>query len=257
MPHLLSPFAVSLPTVLAVCLASLVEFIEALTIVLAVAVVSGWRNAIAGSITGVVVLAGIIGIAGPLLMKVDLNPLRIIAGAALLIFGLRWLRKGILRAAGKLPLHDEDKAFAKEVGVLQSHEKKMVAGFDIGAAGTAFNGVLIEGLEVAFIVVAAGVTAGKALLAAASLGAAIALGSRRFHGCVLLRRPITAIPENTLKLAVAVMVSGLGVYWFGEGIGAHWPGGLWASLALSSAFIVFAAVMVSLLKSRPTAEPGN
>lgn len=251
MPHGLSFADVSLPTVIAVALASVVEFIEALTIVLAVAVVSGTRNALVGALAGILVLAAIIAVAGPVLTRINLaylNPLRVIAGGALLIFGLRWLRKGILRAAGRIPLHDESKAFTKEVGILQGQKKKMMAGFDLGAAGTAFNGVLVEGLEVAFIVVAAGATAGK--LVAASLGAAIALVAVILIG-IGLRKPITAVPENTLKLAVAVMVSGLGVYWLGEGLGENWPGGLWASLALSAAFVAVAAVVVKVLKVRP------
>jgi uncharacterized membrane protein len=250
MPFLLSHVATSYPTVLAAFLASAVEFVEALTIVLAVLVVSGWRNAVAGSVAGVLVLAAVVAAAGPLLARINIGPVQVVAGAALLIFGLRWLRKGILRAAGRIALNDEEKAFTKEVGELKGHRAKVMAGLDIAAAGTAFNGVLVEGFEVVFIVVAMGVSAGK--LVAASLGAAIALAVVALAG-IVLRRPITAIPANTLKLAVAFVLCGLGVFWVGEGLGVHWPGGDWAGLEMAAGFAVFAGILVQVLKRLPAA----
>jgi uncharacterized membrane protein len=242
----------SIPTVIAVCLASLVEFIEALTIVLAVAIVGGWRNATLGALAAVATLAVIVAIAGPILLHINIQPLQIIAGLALLIFGARWLRKAILRGAGKLAMHDEAKIYEKEVGALTSRTPRAVAGFDISSAGTAFNGVLVEGLEVVFIIVAAGATA-KGLVAA-SLGAAIALAVVAILGLVL-RRPITQVPENTLKLVVAIMLCGLGIYWLGEGLGLNWPGGMWMSLILAAAFLTFALITIQVLKGRPDAPP--
>jgi uncharacterized membrane protein len=254
MPFLHTLTVVSIPTVIAVCLASLVEFIEAFTIVLAVSVVSGWRNAAIGAVAAVIVLGLIVGIAGPILHYVNIKPLQIVAGVALIVFGGRWLKKAVLRAAGRLALHDEAKTFAKEVDVLSGHRPQSAAGFDLAAAGTAFNGVLIEGIEVAFIVIAAGATSRG--LAAATLGAAIALVAVALMG-IALRRPVTQVPENTLKLVVGIMVCALGVYWFGEGIGVAWPGGVWMSLVLAVVFAAIAAAMVQIVKRGPAPEIGT
>jgi len=243
----------SWPTLLSSGLACFVEMVEALTIVLAVAVVRGWRTAWAGAIPAIVVLALIVILGGPLLRHLDLRPLQIVVGTLLILFGMRWLRKAILRAAGRIPTHDEDMAFEHEVEVLQNAEQRRRFGIDIGAMLTAFNGVLIEGIEVVFIVIAVGSTARRlssaALGAGAALVAVIALG-------LLLRQPLSKIPENALKFIVGVMLMSLGTLWTGEGIGLTWPFGDWAVVAMSVLYLAVAFVLSGAFKvaRRPAAD---
>ena len=161
------PLSVILPVVLAAFLASLVEVVEAFTIVLAVGLTRGWRPALGGALLALIVLGVLVAVLGPLLELVPLQVLQFVIGALLILFGLRWLRKAILRAAGLMPLHDEEKAFARERAELSRHPHAAHA--DRRAAFAAFNAVLLEGLEVVFIVVAVG--AGRGMLVYASLGA--------------------------------------------------------------------------------------
>ena len=254
------------PTVLAAFLASLVEFVEALTIVLAVGAVRGWRSAWAGTLAAALALAVLIALFGPHLAHLDVPLFKVVVGTLLLLFGLRWLRKAILRAAGVLALHDEDKIYARETAALQAAAPvgdwpppptgraaldvppAAPPMLDFGAAAAAFNGVFIEGVEVVFIVLAVG-AAGHKLLPA-TLGAAaaavivVALG-------LIARRPLSTIPENALKLAVGVLVSAFGTFWAGEGLGLRWPGGDWATVALSLAYLGVAGLGVGL--ARPMA----
>ncbi len=239
------------PTVLAAFLASLVEFVEALTIVLAVGSVRGWRSAWAGTAAAALLLAVLIAVFGRGLTRFDVPLFQTILGTLLLLFGLRWLRKAILRAAGVLALHDEDKIYARETAALQGGTTK--PGLDWGAAAAAFNGVFIEGVEVVFIVVAVG-AAGHNLLPA-TLGAAAAAVVVVLLG-LIARRPLSNIPENALKLVVGVLVSAFGTFWAGEGLGLTWPGGDWSTVALSLAYLAVAGLGILLTRPRRARTAG-
>ena len=203
-------------------LASAVEMVEALTIVFAMGVTRGWRSALIGSAVALVVLGVIVAILGPLLANIPLAPLRIVIGGLLVIFGLQWLRKAILRASGYKALHDEDAIFTKEVAAAKSAGHEERAGMDWYAFTVAFKGVLLEGLEVAFIVLTFGTSHGSVPLAA--VGAIAGLLVVGFVG-VVVRAPLSRVPENTMKFAVGVMLTGFGVFWAGEGVHVEWPGG--------------------------------
>src|SRR5882724_7614630 len=207
--------------VLAAFLSSLVEAVEALTIVLSVATVRGWRPAGLGALAGLASLALIVLALGPFLDRVPLHALQLVIGILLLLFGMRWLRKAILRAAGLIPLHDEASAFATETAELREQARRNDARLHWIAAFTTFKAVLLEGLEVVFIVIALG--AGRGMLVPASVGAAAACLAVAGIGLVV-HRPLARVPENTLKFAVGVMLSAFGVFWTGEGFGVAWPG---------------------------------
>jgi uncharacterized membrane protein len=236
--------------VTAAFLASLVEAIEALTIVLAVAVVRGLRPAMLGAICGLAVLALIVIALGPLLDRVPLNVLQIAIGILLLLFGMRWLRKAILRAAGIIPLHDESAAFASETAELREQAMRHEQRLDWLAGVASFKAVLLEGLEVVFIVIA--LSAGRGVLLPVSAAA--------FAACVLvalcgvfLHRPLTRVPENALKFAVGVMLSAFGLFWTGEGFGIDWPGADLAILAFIALFLGTGLACVALLNRRAAA----
>ena len=183
------------------------------------------------------VLAVLVAALGPALSAIPLGWLQLLIGALLLLFGMRWLRKACLRAAGVIPLHDEAAAFAKETEVLKA-QGAVAAGFDAIGFFAAFEITMLEGAEVVFIVIALG--AGRAgLLVPAGLGAAAALVVVILLG-LALHAPLARIPENTLKFVVGVLLSAFGVFWFGEGAGIVWPGDDWAILALVAAFAVLA-----------------
>jgi uncharacterized membrane protein len=238
------------PAITAAFLASLVEAVEALTIVLAVATVRGWRPAGLGAFTGLVSLGLIVVTLGPLLELVPLHLLQLAIGILLLLFGMRWLRKAILRSAGIIPLHDEAKAFATETAELREQARRHEARLDWVAGLTSFKAVLLEGLEVVFIVIA--VSAGRGLLVPASAGAVAA--------CVLVagvgfavHRPLARVPENTLKFAVGVMLSAFGIFWTGEGLGVAWPGADLAIVAFAALFLAVGIAAVALAR-RPNME---
>jgi uncharacterized membrane protein len=202
-------------------LASAVEFVEALTIVLAAGVSRGWRSALAGLGAATLVLAVIIAALGPALTRVPISALRVVVGALLLTFGMQWLRKAILRASGFKPLHDEEEIYTRELAEARAAGSEQRAGIDWYGFTLAFKGVLLEGLEVAFIVVTFGSTQGNVGLAA--LGAAAALVLVVIVG-VFVRAPLTRVPENTLKFAVGTLLTTFGIFWSTEGVGANWPG---------------------------------
>lgn len=202
-------------------LASAVEMVEALTLVFAMGVTRGWRSPLIGSAAALIVLGITIAILGPLIADLPLAPLRIVIGGLLAIFGLQWLRKAILRASGYKALHDEDAIFAREVEESRHAGHEMRAGMDWYAFTVAFKGVLLEGLEVAFIVLTFGSSHGSIPLAAT--GAIAGLLIVALVG-VAVRAPLSRVPENTMKFAVGVMLTGFGVFWAGEGIGISWPG---------------------------------
>lgn len=223
-------------TALAAFLASTVEFVEALTVVLAVGGVRGWRDALIGAAAAVGVLAVLTAVLGPALTFVPLKTLQVALGALLLLFGLRWLRKAILRAAGVLALHDETAAFAKERDAMLKLGARGT-GFDAIAFGAAFQICMVEGTEVVFIVIAVS-AGGVGLLLPASAGAALALVMVTALGFVL-HRPMARVPENTLKFIVGVILSGFGVFWLGEGMGVAWPA---QDLSIAALIIGFGAI---------------
>jgi uncharacterized membrane protein len=238
------------PVMTAAFLASLVEAVEALTIVLAVATVRGWRPAGFGALAGLAVLALIVAALGPLLGHVPLRLLQFVIGVLLLLFGMRWLRKAILRAAGVIPLHDEAKAFATETAELREQARRNEARLDLIAALTTFKAVLLEGLEVVFIVIALG--AGRGMLVPASAGAVAACLAVAVVG-LIVHRPLARVPENALKFAVGIMLSAFGVFWTGEGLGVAWPGSDFAIVGFAAIFLAVSAAAVALAR-RPKAE---
>src|SRR5262245_41119300 len=236
-------WATAAPAVTASFAASLVEVVEAFTVVLAVAVVRGWRPAFAGTAAALLALAVLAMAFGPLLERVPLRALQLVIGILLLLFGLRWLRKAILRAAGLVALHDETRVFAAEEETLLAAERDHFAHLDWLAGLTAFKAVMLEGLEVVFIVIAVG--AGRGLLVAAALGAAGACLLVLIVG-IAVHRPLARVPENALKFGVGVMLSAFGVFWTGEGLGVAWPGGDLAIMVFVAAFLVLGLSLVAM-----------
>lgn len=235
------------PTILAAFLASLVEFVEALTIVLAVGTVRGWRGALGGTGLALLLLLVLVAVLGPAMTRIPEDMVKIGLGTLLLLFGMRWLRKAILRASGIIPLHDEEAAYAKESDALRALGG-LARGWDRVAVSTSFKITMIEGIEVVFIVIAVGAS-GQGLLLPASLGALAALLLVIVLG-LALHRPVAMIPENTLKFLVGVLLSAFGTFWVGEGMGLAWPGGDLALAALNAAFLVAALVLVPLCRGR-------
>ncbi len=228
-------------------LASLVEAVEALTIVLAVAVVRGWRPAGLGVMAGLGVLALIVVALGPLLSRVPLHVLQVAIGILLLLFGMRWLRKAILRAAGLIPLHDETAAFASETEELREQARRHEQRLDWLAGVASFKAVLLEGLEVVFIVIA--VSAGRGVLVPVSAAAVAACLLVALAG-VVVHRPLARVPENMLKFAVGMLLSAFGLFWTGEGLGVDWPGGDIAILGFIVLFLATGLASVALLGRR-------
>ncbi len=226
-------------------LASGVEFVEALTIVLAAGLARGWRSALAGLGAATVVLAVIVAVLGPALTAIPLQALRLVVGALLLIFGLQWLRKAILRASGYKALHDEDAIFARELADASGAAHVERAGVDWYGFTLAFKGVLLEGLEVVFIVLTFGSAQGSIPLAAAGAAAALILVA----GVGLaVRAPLARAPENAMKFAVGVMLTTFGVFWSVEGAGADWPGSDAAILGVLAWIVLSSFVLVRLLR---------
>jgi uncharacterized membrane protein len=240
------------PSVTAAFLASLVEFVEALTIVLAVGMVRGWRSALLGTVGGVLVLALIVIVLGPALDRIPVELLQLVIGVLLLLFGMRWLRKAILRAGGIIALHDEAAEFSHEVQVMRTAGRRLLAGWDLVAAVASFKAVVLEGLEVVFIVIAVGAAGG--MLVPASIGAAAAGVLVIFLGLVL-HRPLARVPENALKFAVGVMLSAFGVFWIGEGLGMAWPGADLSILGIALAFLLVALLSVRAIRQRVALRP--
>jgi len=228
-------------------LASAVEFVEALTIVLAAGVSRGWRSALAGLGAATLVLALIVAALGPALTHIPISGLRLFVGALLLTFGLQWLRKAILRASGFKALHDEDAIFARELEEARAARGEQRAGIDWYGFTLAFKGVLLEGLEVAFIVITFGSTQGRIELAALGAGAALVLVA--VVG-VLVRAPLARVPENTMKFAVGAMLTTFGIFWSTEGAGAHWPGKDAALPALLAFVLLLSFAAVTTLRRR-------
>jgi len=242
-------WSVAAPAVGSAFLASLVEVVEAFTIVLAVGTLRGWRPAAFGTIAALGVLGGLIALFGPLLDRVPLHLLQLVIGVLLLLFGMGWLRKAVLRAAGVIPLHNEAAIFASEAAQLAGATDGS-ASLDWIAGLTAFKAVLLEGLEVVFIVIAVG--AGHGLLWPASLGALAACVVILATG-IAVHKPLAKVPENTLKFGVGVMLSAFGVFWTGEGLGIAWPGEDIALAVFAAVFLAVGLVTASGLR-RPVME---
>ena len=231
------------PSVVASFLASMVEFVEALTIVLAVGSVRGWRPALIGTFAGVVFLAVLVLAFGPALQLTPLNVLQLVVGVLLLLFGARWLRKAILRAGGVLGMHDEEAIYVRKTAALQQEQENQPERMDWVAVATTFKAVVLEGLEVVFIVIATGALTHNLL--PATLGAAAA-GIVVISLGLALHRPLARVPENMLKFGVGVLLSGFGTFWVGEGAGFAWPGDDAAILMLIGAYLAIALVLVAM-----------
>jgi uncharacterized membrane protein len=228
--------------------ASAVEAVEALTIVLAVGVVRGWRSTLIGVGAAAAVLAAIVAGLGPALRLIPIGTLRFVVGALLLAFGLQWLRKAILRASGYKPFHDEGAAFARERKQAASASPAgSSARIDWYSFTVAFKGVLVEGLEVTFIVVTFGSTQGRLGLAAAAAAAAVVLV---VAVGVVVRGPLERVPENRLKFAVGLLLTSFGVFWGGEGAGVEWPGADIAILGILGFLALVSVALTRLLRQR-------
>jgi uncharacterized membrane protein len=223
--------------------ASAVEFVEATTIVLAVGVTRGWRAPLWGTVAATITLAIVIATLGVALVTVVPEQLlKGVVGALLLLFGLRWLRKAVLRFAGIVALHDEELIYQRQLADLRAQGLER-SEFDWVGFLVAYKAVLLEGTEVAFIVIAFGAAGGTALTAA-TVGA-VAAGIFVIGLGVALKQPLTMVPENWLKFGVGAMLCSFGVFWFAEALGMEWPGD-----ALSIPLIVLAFLGVSLIAVR-------
>jgi uncharacterized membrane protein len=227
-----------------VFLACAVEAVEALTIVLAVGSARSWRSALFGVAAALVALAALVGALGPGLTALPIDVLRVAVGGLLLVFGLQWLRKAILRAAGLKALHDEAQAFADETEAARSARSagRRIDGYSFTIA---FKGVLLEGLEVAFIVLTFGANQHRLALAAIAAAAAIAVV---VAAGVAIRAPLARVPENTMKFAVGVMLTSFGTFWGAEGAGASWPGGDGALLVIVPVLLAVSLGFVALIR---------
>ncbi len=241
----------SLPLILTVFVACVVEAIEALTIVLAAGLTREWRSTFQGMAAALVVLAVVTAVIGPALTLLPLSALRLVVGGLLAIFGLQWLRKAVLRATGYKGLHDEASAYLREVAAAEAAPVEAKRGVrDWYAFTLAFKGVLLEGLEVVFIVLTFG--ANQHNVGAAVIGAAAAIVVVTVTG-VVVRAPLAKVPENWMKFAVGIMLTSFGTFWGAEGAGVSWPGNDAALLVLVPVVALVAAACVLWLRSRKAA----
>jgi len=236
----------------AVFLACFVEAVEALTIVLAAGTGRDWRSAITGVVSGVAVLAVVVAVLGPSLTLIPLSALRLVVGGLLLIFGLQWLRKAILRGSGLKALHDENAIFATELAAARAvaPDRRGMVG-DWYAFTLSFKGVVLEGLEVVFIALTFGANQHNIPLAAAAALAAVLVVTL---AGIAVRAPLARVPENSMKFVVGVMLTSFGIFWGAEGAGAQWPGADVALLVVVPAVALFALALVALLR-RINAQP--
>jgi uncharacterized membrane protein len=238
---------------LSVFLACAVEAVEALTIVLAVGSTRSWSSALSGVGAATLALGAIVVALGPALTSLPIDVLRVVVGGLLLIFGLQWLRKAILRAAGVKAKHDELQSYEEEIEAARAAGARH-SGFDGYAFAISFKGVLLEGLEVAFIVLTFGANQHRVPLAAAAATLAVLLV---VAAGAAARAPLARVPENAMKFAVGVMLSSFGMFWGAEGAGASWPGGDAALLAIVPGVFVAAMAMVRVLRGVPQAAAGQ
>ncbi|HMA37569.1 MAG TPA: hypothetical protein VKY74_24155 [Chloroflexia bacterium] len=233
-------------------LASAVEVVEAVTLVLAAGVTRGWRSTWIGVLAATLTLVALVVVFGPGLQTlIPLDALRVVIGTLLLIFGLQWLRKAIMRYTGMKALHDETLIYQREVNELRT-APGTAGTMDWTAFTVAYKGVLLEGLEVIFIVITFGLTAGDMTPALLGAGAAAVLVTAIAFA---VRGPMSRVPENTLKFVVGLMLTAFGTFWAGEGVGLNWPGADWAILALLAVYAVVGGLLIVLL--RPRVAPGG
>jgi uncharacterized membrane protein len=239
--------------ILSVFLACAVEAVEALTIVLAAGSSRDWRSALTGVGAGLLVLAAVVAALGPALTVIPIGALRLVVGGLLLVFGLQWLRKAILRAAGLKALHDESAIYARQAAAARTAARGgRFAVADWYAFTLSFKGVLLEGLEVAFIVVTFGANQGRIGLAVLGAAAAVVLVA---GAGVVVRRPLARVPENTMKFAVGTLLTSFGIFWGAEGAGVRWPGADTAILGLLAFTLLVSLAAVAIL--RRTSRPGR
>jgi len=235
-------------------LASSVEMVEAITIILAVGVTKGWRTALSGVFCASIALAVTVAVLGVAIVDyVPLDVLQVTIGVLLLIFGMQWVRKAIQRASGVRSSHDEDKIFAKEVRELESERRTTLAGgIDWQGFVVSFKGVFLEGLEVAFIVITFGANSGRLDLAAAGAVAAFVL----FSGVgLVVHRPLSNVPENAIKHTVGVMLMAFGTFWGAEGVGIEWRLDAGALLVIAIVYWLASLVFISMIKRRVPEAP--
>ncbi len=231
-------------------LASAVETVEALTIVLAIGLTRGWRSALAGAGVATLALAAVVAALGPALTVIPIEVLRLVVGGLLLVFGLQWLRKAILRASGWKAIRDEDAVFARERAEAATAPDEERAGVDWYGFTISFKAVLLEGLEVAFIVLTFGSTQGSIPLAAVGAAAAVILV---VLAGILVREPLSRVPENTLAFAVGVMLTTFGIFWGAEGAGVDWPGGDAALPGVLAFVLLVSFAFVAMLRRQRVA----
>ncbi len=232
-------------------LASAVEMVEALTIVLAVGVTRDWRSTLTGVGAAAVALAVTVAALGPALTLIPIDALRLVVGGLLLVFGLQWLRKAILRASGYKALHDEAEIFRRETEEARGAARTRRAGLDWYSFVVSFKGVLLEGLEVVFIVITFGSTQHRLPLAAAAAGSALVLVATVG---VLVRAPLSRVPENSMKFTVGLMLTTFGIFWGAEGTGVRWPGGDAAILGVLAFVALSSLALVRLLEQQRRAS---
>jgi uncharacterized membrane protein len=231
---------------IAVFLACAVEAVEATTIVLAAGTARDWRSAGTGTVAAFVVLGLIVAALGPAVSHIPLTTLRVVVGALLLVFGLQWLRKAILRASGHKALHDEEKLYAEHLAEAKEQQaRRSVLAPDWYGFTLAFKGVLLEGLEVVFIVLTFGANAKNVGLAAAAAGCATVLVAGIGFA---VKAPLARVPENAMKFVVGIMLTSFGVFWGGEGAGAHWPGSDAALLVIIPAVALLGIGLTAVLR---------
>jgi uncharacterized membrane protein len=231
---------------IAVFLACVVEAVEATTIVLAAGTARDWRSAGSGTVAALAVLAVIVAVLGPAVSDIPLTGLRIVVGALLLVFGLQWIRKAILRASGYKALHDEEKLYAEHLAEATGKQaRRSFLAPDWYGFTLAFKGVLLEGLEVVFIVLTFGANAKNVGLATIAAGCAVVLVAAAGFA---VRAPLARVPENTMKFVVGIMLTSFGLFWGGEGAGAHWPGSDAALLVIIPAIALFSVGLTALLR---------
>lgn len=235
-----------LALLVSVFLACAVEAVEALTIVLAVGQTRSWSSALYGCAAAIVLLAVLIAGLGSTLGRLPVDWLRLLVGGLLLAFGLQWLRKAILRAARMKALHDETAIFETESAAAQAAGDGVMAGVDVYAFTASFKAVLLEGLEVAIIVLTFGASRHRVPLAAAAAACAVVLVAL---AGLAVRAPLARVPENTIKFAVGVLLSAFGVFWAGEGAGVSWPGGDAALIALAAIVMLAALALTFALRA--------
>jgi uncharacterized membrane protein len=230
--------------ILSAFLASTVEMVEALTIVLAVGISRQWRSTLIGVVAALLGLAAVVAVLGPALALIPIDALRVVVGTLLLIFGLQWLRKAILRASGYTALHDERAIYERELAASRLAQADGHSGMDWYAFTLAFKGVFLEGVEVVFIVLTFGANAaadGTGSIQLAAAGAAIAVVLVSTVGAVV-HQPLSRVPENKMKFVVGAMLTTFGIFWGSEGVGVVWPGQDAAILAIV-AFVLLTALM--------------